>query len=917
MSAQHNNIVGAQLGAASAVTITNAEFMSALFQNLNSELRISTAMFVGDPGTVAPKEWSGRPSLPAAVKDKGDENSYFCPSALKKTNGKPGQVAHHRRVKAGFAGLYILGLDDIKDPNALPLPPTYVLETSAGNHQVGYRLGEPCMDIGMVDALHAALKGKGYCDASGNNPVRWLRLPVGRNCKPTKMFDHKLVVWNPEVSYTVDQLVEGLSLDITAPAAPDVKPINPVVIEQSGAISRNEQAWRDDIRTNVSYHDPMLRIAALHIGRDGGDTAPAVKHLLHHLLNTSEVATRKPTHEERYAQIDAIVDSAVEKFGQDPFPPLDSPERRHTTYVTLNEWHAGRGPGTYFCYQKADGGEQVAFDIQFAGPIVRTARTIGAGGNDSGIQIKFTTQGGRQREWTMPRALLFGEPAALFGTLADMDLFIRNKASDHLIGFLKQHSGSLPEVECATKLGWHGGAYILPDTVLGCSPGSIVFQTEHPEAARFHKTGGTLDGWKDGVGRYASSNKHLIHAISAAFAGPLLRPLGREGGGFHYVGPSSIGKTTALHAAVSVWGQPVDAGGQGALRSWNSTANGMEGAAVLSNDGLLAMDEIGQCDPKQIGQMVYSVSNGLGKQRAARTGGAKSVASWLTMMLSTGELSIEQAMATAGQVMHAGQEVRIISTPILAAHGLFDNLHEFALVDNTMQAARNLSEAIKAECAANHGHAGREFVAKLIESKVDLGARLAAIMPTFQFEGGSALAGRAGTRFAITALAGELAVEFGIVPWAAGTATAASVALFKQWGEACGIVESEERKTIEAFRAYIGKHGGNRFEPVGNTAGARAIVERDGWCESPISDFVDEVNALAATRYLFLPAAFNKVIASAGVNRTSAIKALVKHGVIPAGGCDAKHLHQEKPRINGDRQLVYPVNMAKLADADI
>jgi putative DNA primase/helicase len=64
-----------------------------------------------------------------------------------------------------------------------------------------------------------------------------------------------------------------------------------------------------------------------------------------------------------------------------------------------------------------------------------------------------------------------------------------------------------------------------------------------------------------------------------------------EGGDIHFVGDSSTGKTTAIEAACSTWG------GANYRRSWHTTANGMEGAAALFNDGLLAFDEISECDP--------------------------------------------------------------------------------------------------------------------------------------------------------------------------------------------------------------------------------------------------------------------------------------------------------------------------------
>jgi putative DNA primase/helicase len=57
-------------------------------------------------------------------------------------------------------------------------------------------------------------------------------------------------------------------------------------------------------------------------------------------------------------------------------------------------------------------------------------------------------------------------------------------------------------------------------------------------------------------------------------------------------------------------------------QSWRATSNGLEGASAMANDSLLALDEISECDPKEIGAVVYALANGSGKQRANKNGGA-------------------------------------------------------------------------------------------------------------------------------------------------------------------------------------------------------------------------------------------------------------------------------------------------------
>ena len=63
---------------------------------------------------------------------------------------------------------------------------------------------------------------------------------------------------------------------------------------------------------------------------------------------------------------------------------------------------------------------------------------------------------------------------------------------------------------------------------------------------------------------------------------------------------------------MSVWG------GDSHKLTWNATVNGLEGAAALYKDSLIALDEINQGDPNAVDKALYTIANGAGKQRAVR-----------------------------------------------------------------------------------------------------------------------------------------------------------------------------------------------------------------------------------------------------------------------------------------------------------
>ena len=121
---------------------------------------------------------------------------------------------------------------------------------------------------------------------------------------------------------------------------------------------------------------------------------------------------------------------------------------------------------------------------------------------------------------------------------------------------------------------------------------------------------GTLDNWQKGVGALAHGHTLPVLGVSAAFAGPLLHLAGLEGGGVHIFGTSSKGKTTIQQAAASVWGR---GDSPGYLRSWRTTANGLEGVAASATNTALILDELGLVEARDAASGVYSLSNGVGK----------------------------------------------------------------------------------------------------------------------------------------------------------------------------------------------------------------------------------------------------------------------------------------------------------------
>ena len=407
-------------------------------------------------------------------------------------------------------------------------------------------------------------------------------------------------------------------------------------------------------------------------------------------------------------------------------------------------------PGVWYFEAKESGGNAVEVEYWVCGPLHVEAITRDGESNNFGRLLRFRPTIGPWRQWAMPMELLAGDGRELRAELLSMGLEIDPKAKSSLPLYL-QATAPKQVMHCATQVGWCGRSFVLPEQVIGQDAARVVFQSGAHQSGEYTQAG-TLDDWRGSVAKMAIGNPLLTLVLSAGFAGPLLSLCHAESGGLHFVGDSSTGKTAAIEAACSIWG------GANYKRSWRATSNGMEGAAAMFNDCLLALDEISECDPREVGAIIYALGNGQGKQRASRTGSARSVTRWRCLVLSNGERTISTAMREGGQQSKAGQGVRLLDVPVDRRHGAWDSLHGFT-------DGAGFSDALKTAAKTNHGLAGPAFLERLTRDARDFCALLETIkqLPGFLSEDGQHKRGAA--RLALIAMAGELATEYGITGW--------------------------------------------------------------------------------------------------------------------------------------------------------
>jgi putative DNA primase/helicase len=452
--------------------------------------------------------------------------------------------------------------------------------------------------------------------------------------------------------------------------------------------------------------------------------------------------------------------------------------------------------------------------ILIAGHFDVVAETRDGDGASWGVLLHWTDHDGRDHRLALPRATLAGDGSEARRILLDGGFFIApsQRARGLFNSFLLQVR-SPNRARATQRVGWHGSSFVLPDDCFGADArDSLLLQsvTAHEHAFR---QAGTLESWQQNVASYAAGNSRLIVAISAAFAGPLIGPCSGEGGGLHFKGGSSTGKTTALHVAGSVWG-----GGDanGFVRSWRATANGLEGVALGHCDTLLCLDEMSQLAARDAGEAAYMLANGAGKSRSSRDGSARRAAKWQIMLLSSGEIGLADKVAEdgRGRKLAAGQQVRIvdISADAGAGMGMFENLHGFS-------SPELFARHLRSEARKHYGVAARHYLAAIVPLIEDLSKQVGPIMKAFCEQyvpaGADGQVVRVAQRFALIAVAGELAQQHGVVPWQAGEAIQAAGKCFGDWLSARGGHDAAEtRDGIEQVRSFLLANGPARFIPA-------------------------------------------------------------------------------------------------------
>jgi uncharacterized protein (DUF927 family) len=459
---------------------------------------------------------------------------------------------------------------------------------------------------------------------------------------------------------------------------------------------------------------------------------------------------------------------------------------------------------------KDNGKGEEAAPIWLCGAVDVIASARDEEGGDWSTVVEFRDPDGKRKREIIGKGELAGDGVDVRRRLMAAGLPVSsNKAARERL------QAGLAAVTCserarlASSTGWRGPLYVLPHRTFGSGAREPVIYRGRAGGTH-HGEAGSYEAWRELVAAKASGNALLLFALSCAFAAPLMRLLGGEGGGFHARGESSSGKTTLLRAAGSVWG----GGGElGFAQSWRNTDNALEAVALAHNDGLLALDELRQLDPTAAGAAAYALAAGVAKGRLRADAELKARPTWRVLILSAGEIGLADMirLAKGKDKSYAGQELRLIDLDADMGQGLgaWQTLHH----DESPAA---FSEALKTATDAHYGQAGPLFVERFMARQGELEAVARRLQSSFLDRvaepGDTGQARRGAQRFALAAVAGELAALLDVTPWQAGEAAAATATIFRRWAGQFGrSTQREDREAIQKLKAFIERYEHSRF----------------------------------------------------------------------------------------------------------
>ena len=283
--------------------------------------------------------------------------------------------------------------------------------------------------------------------------------------------------------------------------------------------------------------------------------------------------------------------------------------------------------------------------------------------------------------------------------LANHGITVTSNDASNLVQYLadveRLNPTAIPHYKSVSRLGWVGKDFVPYNN-------DIKFDAEDENSSLFRAVvqSGSYSDWVQFM-RPLRKNLYFRLMMAASFASPLIERVSALPFVFHLWGGTGMGKTVALMAAMSIWGDP--RGGK-LTRTMNMTNAAMMSTAAFLNNLPFAGDELQTIknDHEGYDKLIMQITEGIERSRMQYNRNLPT-RHWNCAFLFTGEEPCTSNRSGGG-----------------AKNRVFEVNFTDKIIDNGAEVVRFISQ--------NHGHAGERFV-KYISGR-DLSVDYDAIVST-------------------------------------------------------------------------------------------------------------------------------------------------------------------------------------------
>lgn len=251
---------------------------------------------------------------------------------------------------------------------------------------------------------------------------------------------------------------------------------------------------------------------------------------------------------------------------------------------------------------------------------------------------------------------------AIVDVLSDIGIEVTTENAKSMVKYISDCIGmnpaTLAPLRSVNRLGWAGKEFMpyAEDIVYdGDEAYDVIYKN-----IREH---GDFEVWKKHCGGLRK-NKIVRLAFAASFASVLIEPVNALPFVFHiWSGESGTGKTVAIMAAMSIWGNPKMGG---LVKTMNTTKVNIMRTSAFLYSLPYAGDELQTMKDKwttSFDQLIYQITEGIDRGRGKASGGVEETRTWHNSFLFTGEEPITKTNSRAGaknRVIEAEAEEKLL-----------------------------------------------------------------------------------------------------------------------------------------------------------------------------------------------------------------------------------------------------------------